>query len=123
MVDCGHQPSPDQTPFQDMDQGLQRLRQEDLNAVPASCMGDDLQELRRLINGCEAEFTRRLHRFDKGGGYAATAALTAQAWLRWKCNFSPAAAAGRVAVSRELASLPQATEALLMATSAIRMRR
>jgi hypothetical protein len=31
--------------------------------------------------------------------------------LRWKCNFSPAAAAGRVAVARELADLPQATQA------------
>ncbi len=111
MVDVGYQPSPEQTPFQDMDQSLQRLRQEDLHAVPASALGDDLQELRRHINGCEAEFTRRLRRFDKGGGYCATAALTAQAWLRWKCNFSPAAAAGRVAVARELASLPLAAEA------------
>jgi len=111
MVDCGHQPSPDNTPFQDINEGLQRLREEDLHAVPASALGEDLQELRRHINGCEAEFTRRLRRFDKGGGYAATAALTAKAWLRWKCNFSPAAAADRVAVSRELADLPLATEA------------
>ena len=59
----------------------------------------------------DAELSRRLHRFDSGGGYAATQALTAQAWLRWKLNFSPAAAAGRVAVARELADLPQATQA------------
>ena len=111
MVDFGHQPSPDQTPFQDMVYGLQRLRQEDLFAVPASAMGEDMQELRRIINGAEAEFTRRLRRYDKGGGYAATAALTAAAWLRWKCNFSPAAAAGRVAVARGLDDLPLATEA------------
>ena len=110
-ADFGHQPSPDQTPFQDMSQGLQRLREEELEAVPAALMGDDIQELRRHINGCEAECTRRLRRFDKGGGYAATAALTAKAWLRWKCNFSPSAAADRVAVSRELERLPQATEA------------
>src|SRR5450756_1052239 len=111
MVSFGHQPSPDQTPFQDIHQGLQRLREEDLFAVPASAMGDEMEELRRHINGCEAEFTRRLRRFDTGGGYAATAALTAKAWLRWKCNFSPSAAADRVAVSRGLADLPLATEA------------
>ena len=111
MVDFGHQPSPGQSPFQDMDQGLQRLRQEDLFVIPASAMGEDMQELRRIINGAEAEFTRRLRRFDKGGGYSATPALTAKAWLRWKCNFSPAAAADRVAVSRQLADLPLATEA------------
>ena len=100
MVDFGHQPSPDNTAFQDIRHGLQRLRQEDLFAVPASAMGEDLQELRRHINCCEAEFTRRLRRFDKGGGYAATAALTAKAWLRWKCNLSATAAADRVAVAR-----------------------
>src|SRR5665213_676037 len=111
MVELGYQPSPDNTPFQDIHQGLQRLRQEDLFAVPASAMGEDLQELRRLGNGIEAEFTRRLRRFDKGGGYSATPALTAKAWLRWKCNFSPAAAADRVAVSRELERLDLATQA------------
>src|ERR1700693_3905829 len=111
MVDFGHQPSPDQTPFQDIHHGLQRLRDEDLHALPASAIGDDLVELRRLSNGIEAEFTRRLRRFDKGGGYAATAALTAKACLRWKCNFSRAAASDRVDVSRELACLPQATQA------------
>jgi Domain of unknown function (DUF222)/HNH endonuclease len=94
-----------------MDQGLQRLRHEDLFAVPASTMGEDMEELRRHINGCEAEFTRRVYRFEKGRGYSATPALTAKAWLRWKLNFSPAAAAGRVAAARELADLPQATEA------------
>src|ERR1700693_1140104 len=111
MVDFGHQPSPDNSPFQDIHQGLQRLRQEDLFAVPAAAMGDDLQELRRLSNGIEAELPRRLHRFDKGGGYAATPALAAKAWLRWKCNFSPAAAADRVAVARQLDDLPLTTEA------------
>ena len=111
MVEFGHQTSPDQTPFQDIRQALQRLREEDLEAFSASAMGPDMEELRRLINGMEAECTRRLQRFDSGGGYGATQALTAQAWLRWKCNFSPAAAAGRVAVARELADLPQATQA------------
>jgi len=110
-LDFGHQSRPDQTPFQDIHQALQRLREEDLHALPASEMGPDMEELRRLINGMEAECTRRLQRFDSGGGYAATQALTAQAWLRWKCNFSPAAASGRVAVARELADLPQTTEA------------
>src|SRR6266581_1458731 len=111
MVDFEGQPSTDQTPFQVLNQGLQRLREEDLEAVPSSSMGHDMQELRRHINGCEAEFTRRLHRFDSGGGYEATQALTTKSWLRWKCNFSPSAASGRVAVARELASLPRTTEA------------
>jgi hypothetical protein len=111
MVDFGHQSSPDSTPFQDLQSALRRLRDEDLHAIPAGAMAEDLQELRRLGNCIDAELNRRLRRFDHGGGYYATPALTAQAWLRWKCNFSPSAAADRVAVSRELAKLPQATEA------------
>ena len=111
VTDSGLQRSPDSTPFQDLHEALQRLRDEDLQAVPASAMGPDMEEMRRLINGMEAEFTRRLQRFDSGGGYASTQALTAKAWLRWKCNFSPEAASGRVAVARELADLPQTTQA------------
>jgi hypothetical protein len=111
VADFGHQLSPSSTPFQDIHEALQRLREEDLEALPASAMGPDMEQLRRLGNMLDAELSRRLHRFDSGGGYASTQALTAKAWLRWKCNFSPAAAAGRVAVARELADLPLATRA------------
>ena len=45
MVDFGHQPSPDNTPFQDIRQGLQRLRQEDLEAILASAIGECLGRL------------------------------------------------------------------------------
>src|SRR5258706_15503179 len=111
VADFGYQPSPNSTPFQDIRDGLQRLRDEDLFALPASAMADDLEELRRLSNCIDAEFSRRLRRFDKGGGYDATPAFSAASWLRWKCHFSPSAACDRVAVARELANLPQATEA------------
>ena len=83
VVDFGHQPSPDCTPFHDLDQGLQRLRNEDPHTLPAAAMGDDLKELRRHINGCEAEFTRRLRRFDRGNESSSRATAT-----------RPAAAAG-----------------------------
>jgi hypothetical protein len=111
IADFGHQPGPEHTPYQDMNQGLARLREEELEALPASSLADDLEELRRHINGCEAEFTRRLTRFDKGQGYEVSGALTAKAWLRWKCNFSPSAASDRVHIARELACLPQASQA------------
>ena len=110
-ADFGYQTSSSSTPFQDIHEALQRLREEDLEALPASAMGSNMEDLRRLGNMLDAELSRRLHRFDSGGGYGATQALTAKSWLRWKCNFSPAAAACRVAVARELADLPQATQA------------
>src|ERR1700693_4066557 len=111
LVDFGQQTSPGQSPFQDLGQGLQRLRAEDVQAVPASSMDNDLMALRQHIHCCEAEFMRRLTRFDKGGGFETSGALTAKAWLRWKCNFSPSAASDRVDVARELACLPQASQA------------
>ena len=111
MVDFRQQTSPEQSPFQDLGQGLQRLRAEDVQAVAASSMDHDPMALRQHINGCEAEFTRRLTRFDKGGGYEASGALSAKAWLRWKCNFSPSGASDRVDVARQLACLPEASQA------------
>jgi len=74
-------------------------------------MDEDMLRLRQHINGCEAEFNRRLIRFDKGQGYQASGALTLKAWLRWKCNFSPAVASDRVEVARQLEDLPQASQA------------
>ena len=106
----GQQTGPEQTPFQDLRGGLARLREEDLEAAPASAMGEDIAELRRHINGCEAEFTRRLKRFDTGHGYAASGALNPKPWLRWQCHLSPSAASDRVEVSRLLASLPETTD-------------
>src|ERR1700674_5450375 len=88
----GQVTNPDQPPFQTMSDGLQRLREEDLEALPASCMGQDLVALRRHINACEAEFMRSLTRFDTGQGYVADGALSTKPWLRWQCNLSPSAA-------------------------------
>jgi hypothetical protein len=98
-------------PLDELRSGLERLRNEDLDEVPASALDDYLTELRNHINGCEAEFTRRLARFDSGQGYAASGALSAKAWLRWQCHLTGSVASDRVEVGRLLSSLPQATEA------------
>ena len=79
---------------------LGELQAEDLGTVSADAIGAELQELRRHINECEAEFQRRLRRFDKGEGYSADGALSARAWLRWKCHLSPTAASDRVQTAR-----------------------
>jgi Domain of unknown function (DUF222)/HNH endonuclease len=93
---------------------LRELQAEDLGTVSPEAIGEELQALRRHINECEAEFQRRLQRFDRGEGYSADGALTARAWLRWKCHLSPTAASDRVQTARRLASL-ELTEAAFMA--------
>ncbi len=89
---------------------LDRLGDEDLHAVAAEAMGDDIKALLRVGNRVDAEAGRRLYRFDKGQGFASSPALTAQAWVRWQCNLTAAAASERVEVSRQIALLPK-TEA------------
>src|ERR1700738_1517805 len=94
----------------ELDRILDLLGAEDLSALPAESMGDDLKGLTRISNRLAAESSRRLRHFDKGQGYAPTLALTAQAWLRWQCNLTAATASEQVQVARQMDSLPQ-TEA------------
>ena len=91
---------------------LDQLAAEDLNSLPAESMAEDLLGLQRLDNRVQAESLRRLRRFDRGQGYAATLALSAKAWLRWQCNLVPGAASEQVEVARLLDSLPQTAQAL-----------
>ncbi|HEY8634533.1 MAG TPA: DUF222 domain-containing protein [Candidatus Dormibacteraeota bacterium] len=107
----GQVSGPETTPFQDLNQGLQRLRDEDLDALPASSMGEDITALLRHINGCQAEVMRRIVRFDDGVGYAGTGTFGTKSWLNWNCNLSYAAASHQVEVARQLTALPETTKA------------
>jgi hypothetical protein len=98
-------------PLDELRSGLEGLQGEDLDDIPASALDEYLTELRRHISGCEAEFSRRLVRFDCNQGYADSGALSAKAWLRWQCHLSGSVASDRVEVARLLASLPQTSEA------------
>src|SRR5438309_2540745 len=91
---------------------LDQLASEDLTSVPAESMGEDQIALHRITNRVQAESLRRLHRFDRGEGYAASGARTVKSWLRWRCNLSDGAASEQVAISRRLVALPQTEQAL-----------
>src|SRR5216683_848860 len=98
--------------FQQINSILDHLAGEDLNAVPADAMGDDQIALQRIVNRVQAEGLRRLRRFDSGQGYAPSGALSARAWLRWQLNLTATTASERVAITRRLAGLPKADQAL-----------
>src|SRR5438132_2787812 len=97
--------------FHEINSLLDQLLDEDLTAVPAEAMADDQIALQRIGSRVQAEALRRLRRFDRGQGYANTLALSAKAWLRWKCNLEPNAASRQVDVARQLESLPQTYKA------------
>ncbi len=91
---------------------LEELEREDISDVPADTVGPQLIELFRHRNRIDAEIQRRLHRFDKGEGYSADGALSAQAWLRWKCKLTAGEASERVKVARRLPELEITATAL-----------
>src|ERR1700736_575838 len=64
-------------------------------------LGEPLIEIRETIDQLEAVFAITLRRFDKSRKYAADGALSAVAWLRWKCKLSGGAAAERVTIARQ----------------------
>jgi len=107
----GQVAGPQTTPFEDLKQGLQRLREEDLEAVPASAMAQDMSELLQHINACQAEFMRRMMRFEGGGGYYGTGTFGTKSWLYYKCNLAYSAASDQFEVARQLGNLPETTEA------------
>src|SRR6266568_3468526 len=76
--------------FEEINSILGQLAEDDLNAVPAETMGDDVIALQRIGNRVQAEVLR---------------------WLRWKCNLTQPAASRHVDVARQLEGLPLTTQA------------
>jgi Domain of unknown function (DUF222) len=81
-----------------------------LNTLDDAALGEPLIEIREVIDRSEALFSDGVRRFDRSGEYRADGSLSVIAWLRWKCKLSGGAAAERVTIAHQLASLPR-TEA------------
>jgi uncharacterized protein DUF222 len=71
-------------------------------------LGEALIQIRETgIDRLEAVFAEGVRRFDRSGEYKADGALSAIAWLRWRCKLSGGAAAERVGIARQLEQLPK----------------
>ncbi len=92
--------------------GLDNLAQEAIDQLPDSALGDDLVGIRRQMDRLEAQFLRRLHRFDRNHGAAAEGAVSTVSWLRGRCGITARSAVHRVRMARVLAELPEAMESL-----------
>ena len=107
----GQVTGPQTTPVEDLKQGLQRLREEDLESLAASSMAADMSALLQHMNACQAEFMRRMMRFENGGGYYGTGTFGTKSWLYYKCNLAYSAASDKFEVARQLGALPETTQA------------
>ncbi|HEY3194764.1 MAG TPA: DUF222 domain-containing protein, partial [Candidatus Dormibacteraeota bacterium] len=97
--------------FKEIDSLLDRLQAEELCELPSASLGEDIKELERIGNRCQAESMRRLRRFDKDQGFTPSGALTTKAWLRWQCRLTGGVAKHRVNLARQLPELPQTSDA------------
>ena len=83
---------------------------ESIDGVSTHALGADLVGMRRAIDRLEAEFIRRLHRFDSGHGASADGGVSTVSWLRSHCGMTVKAAAYRVHLTRTLGQLPAALD-------------
>ena len=98
-------------PLAQIQGAIARLSHEDLEPLPAACLGDDLRGIRCAIDRLEAEFSRRLERFDRNQGWVPYGNASSADWLSEQCRITRSTAWERVRQARRLTELPGTTEA------------
>jgi hypothetical protein len=97
--------------FGELRQGLSRLSKQDLDIVAPAELADDIRSLRHVIDCLEAEYARRVERFDRDQLFADTDGSTTN-WLRRNCNLSGFSADRHVKLARQLPELEATKNAL-----------
>jgi hypothetical protein len=78
-----------------------------LESADGATLSEELVVMRRGIDRLEAQFSRRLVRFDVVRGYEAQGAADLISWLRSACRMGTSAAARRLHLARQLVELPE----------------
>src|ERR1700733_5851598 len=79
---------------------------ESIDAFSTDALGADLIDIRRAADRLEAEFLRRLDRFDRAHGAQADGGGSTASWLRDHCAMAWKAGAYRARLARTLGELP-----------------
>ncbi len=82
------------------------LVNESIDHVSTHALGEDLIEIQRATDRLQAEFLRRLHRFDRAHGALAEEAGSTTSWVRDHCAVTWKAGASSVRLARTLGELP-----------------
>ena len=90
----------------------QALAQRDLEPLTDAALGEDLRDLRGIIDSLEKSFSTTADAFRRRGGHLSSGYPTATAWLRVNCKLSSTSAADRLCVGKELATFPALAEAV-----------
>jgi hypothetical protein len=78
---------------------------EDLATVDDPGLMEDLVEMTRQLNALEAQRTRRVAELDTRRCYEDDGAVSAAAWMRYRCKMTAGAASDAVRVARAMAHL------------------
>ena len=88
------------------------FRVRDHAAFTTTARGEELRELREVIDALEVEFSSSARTFQRQGGHLSDGFPGVVSWLRQNCKMSGTSAADRVCVGKELESLPHTAESL-----------
>ena len=88
------------------------FQESDYDSLSDPALGEEIRDLRSVVDSLEASFCRRARAFQRRGGHRLEGAPSAVSWLRHNCNLSSTSAADRLCVGKELESLPMVAEAL-----------
>src|SRR6266702_8841991 len=84
----------------------------DHSPFTTTARGEELRELREVIDALEVEFSSSARAFQVQGGHLADGFPGVVSWLRQNCKISGSSAADRVCVGKELEALPHTADAL-----------
>ena len=90
---------------------LSELAAFDLDAVTDSELSEATPRFQRLRGGLDVAEARVLARWDAQGGWRASGAKSASAWLQWKLHLSPEVAGQRMRHARAVRTLPAVEQA------------
>ncbi len=91
---------------------LVAFQNRDQESLTDRLRGEELRELRLVIDALEVEFSCAARKFQLAGGHLADGFPGVVSWLRHNCGISGASAADRVCVGKQLATLPHTAESL-----------
>src|SRR5688500_6078110 len=95
-----------QSDLDDLQTALARLRRQDLSESQVDPMATQVVELRRLVDGLEVEWTRRVTHLDRSGRSAWDGYPSVTSFLKDRCQMAGARARRAVALSHRLDELP-----------------
>ena len=96
----------------DLSQVLAGLRAQDLSDLPVDELAGEVVELRRLVDGLEMEWTRRLAHLEQSDVLAREGHTSMTAFLKDRCRMSGTRAQRAVTLSHRLPVLPFVSKAL-----------